>query len=85
LAATSEELSGQAEQLQQAVAFFTLAPEAQPARRGSADARSGHNSSNERRAAASPMRGGAAAAPASAKKAVSNSLATGTHGNFRPY
>jgi methyl-accepting chemotaxis protein len=86
LAATSEELSGQAEQLQQAVAFFTLTQDAQPARRGAADARGNNNNgSNERRAAGSPMRSGAAAATSTPKKAVNNSLATGTHGNFRPY
>ncbi len=85
LAATSEELSGQAEQLQQAVAFFTLAQDAQPARRGAADARGSSSGNNERRAAGSPMRNGAAAAASTPKKAVSNSLATGTHGNFRPY
>ena len=80
LAATSEELSGQAEQLQQSVAFFTLQQAAQPARRGGHDERG----AVERRMPNSPMRGGAAAA-AAPRKAASSALATGTHGNFRPY
>jgi methyl-accepting chemotaxis protein len=72
LAATSEELSGQAEQLQQSVAFFNLGGEA-PARKGKAEPQ------GERRAPDSPMRNKPRAAPSR------SAVATGTHGNFRPY
>ncbi|MCW5667597.1 MAG: PAS domain-containing protein [Piscinibacter sp.] len=69
LAATAEELSGQAEQLQQSVAFFSGV--------GLAAA----EPPVERRAPNSPMR---AAAPR-AVPGTPMRLATGTHGNFRPY
>ena len=76
LAATSEELSGQAGQLQESVAFFKSDAERAAAPRGRAEApRFG-----ERRAPNSPMR-----TPAVPAAAPVRGLATGTHGNFRPY
>ncbi|WP_127999961.1 methyl-accepting chemotaxis protein [Piscinibacter defluvii] len=69
LAATAEELSGQAEQLQQSVAFF------------SGVGLAATEPPVERRAPNSPMR---AAAPR-AVPGTPMRLATGTHGNFRPY
>jgi len=74
LAATSEELSGQAEQLQQAVAFFHLSSQD-----GGGASDGGH--SQDRRSRNSPMR--AHVKPVAAAPKVA--LATGTHGNFRPY
>ena len=75
LAATSEELSGQATQLQQSVAFFTTD--------GEAGRRPSHGRQEpaglmERRAPNSPMR-------ASSHAGAGRPLATGTHGNFRPF
>ncbi|MFG6489193.1 methyl-accepting chemotaxis protein [Roseateles sp. BYS78W] len=75
LAATSEELSSQATQLQQSVAFFNTEVEAgrRPAQ--------GHPEQTgfvERRAPHSPMRGTRGVGQA-------RPLATGTHGNFRPF
>ncbi len=76
LAATSEELSGQAELLQQSVSFFAAGDGAARPARGES------TGSSERRAPNSPMRG-AAARPAAG--VPSRAVATGTHGNFRPY
>jgi methyl-accepting chemotaxis protein len=79
LAATSEELSGQAELLLQSVAFFNLGESQVPAPRGRSDALA--PATFERRAPTSPMR-----APARATRAVAApAQATGTRGNFRPY
>jgi methyl-accepting chemotaxis protein len=77
LAATSEELSGQAKQLQESMAFFSL--EGQGARNEAPFV--------ERRAPNSPMRAPRAEAPMTHVKFQSQAkmLATGTHGNFRPY
>jgi methyl-accepting chemotaxis protein len=72
LAATSEELSSQATQLQEAVAFFTLADQARAPQRAPIA---------ERRAPNSPVRG----AGRRAAEPAADMAATGTHGNFRPY
>ncbi|MDE2399178.1 MAG: hypothetical protein KGM91_27365, partial [Burkholderiales bacterium] len=82
LAATSEELSGQAEQLQQSVGFFSAGAEAAgAARRGTSEAKA----SAERRAPNSPMRAGARNAPPALRKAATHAAGTGTNGNFRPF
>jgi len=69
-------LSGQAEQLQQAVAFFNRGQGNASAAKGRPDTLNG----TDRRAPNSPMRTLNKAEPAAPKMA-----ATGTHGNFRPY
>jgi methyl-accepting chemotaxis protein len=76
LAATSEELSGQAEQLLQSVAFFNLGDEDGHSRR----TRTEPDVMVERRAPHSPMRGGNRPSVVVSRAA----LATGTR-NFRPY
>jgi methyl-accepting chemotaxis protein len=81
LAATSEELSAQAEQLQQSVDFFSAGSAGSGGRRGGAD----EHGLVERRAPHSPMRGAGGRAQALPKMAAPARLATGTHGNFRPY
>ncbi len=81
LAATAEEMSAQAAQLQQSVAFFTMAAAPGAARRGGTPTTAGQV---ERRAPDSPMRGSRATRPADSM-VTSRPAATGTHGNFRPY
>ena len=78
LAATSEQLSGQAEQLQQTVSFFTVGSQ-EAAPRGRVGKPESHGPF-DRRSAASPMRG--AVRPVTTPM---RGMATGTHGNFRPY
>ncbi len=75
LAATSEELSSQAAQLQQSVAFFNAEREAS---RRPAQGRQDVAGFVERRAPNSPMRSMSQGSPL-------RPLATGTHGNFRPF
>jgi methyl-accepting chemotaxis protein len=82
LAATSEELSAQAAQLQESVAFFTLAATPAAPRRGAA---AGPARVPERRAPDSPMRGQRAAAPTDDAGQGGRWAGTGTQGNFRPY
>jgi len=81
LAATAEEMSAQAAQLQQSVAFFTMAAAPGAARRGGTPTTAAQV---ERRAPDSPMRGSRATMPADSM-ITSRPAATGTHGNFRPY
>ena len=81
LAATAEEMSAQAAQLQQSVAFFTMAAAPGAARRGGTPTTAAQV---ERRAPDSPMRGSRATRPADSM-VTSRPAATGTHGNFRPY
>ncbi|HOB94957.1 MAG TPA: methyl-accepting chemotaxis protein [Aquabacterium sp.] len=81
LAATAEEMSAQAAQLQQSVAFFTMAAAPGAARRGGTPTTAAQV---ERRAPDSPMRGSRATMPADSM-VTSRPAATGTHGNFRPY
>jgi methyl-accepting chemotaxis protein len=74
LASTSEELSGQAGQLRESVAFFRVSDDV-------GRSSGSHGSMVERRASNSPMRSARPSTPPSAAPLP----ATGTHGNFRPY
>lgn len=76
LAATAEELSGQATQLQETMSFFSI--------EGAGSGARSEAQFVERRAPNSPMRAPRAAAPMPQVK-QQQMLATGTHGNFRPY
>jgi methyl-accepting chemotaxis protein len=81
LAATSEELSAQAGQLQESVAFFTMARLPVSDRRGAQDTAQG----SDRRAPNSPMRGSGAGLAADGHRGGGRLVANGGKGNFRPY
>jgi methyl-accepting chemotaxis protein len=75
LAATSEELSGQAEQLQQSVAFFNIGEDDAPPVRSRRELL-GSNGKSERRGSATPPRLNAP---------LSTAAVRGGSGNFKPY